>query len=194
VGVDIDQLTQSAMEIVYSLDSYTEWSPSGRGVHVILQGEKPEGTACRFPKGVEIYDRNRYFTVTGNVLMGKTQVNYRKYELSKVIEYFESLRDVPAAPPAAPAPAPTTTAIDDSNLVQKIILSGSGPKFIELWLGRVDRYTSRSEADLAFCSILAYWGATGEQIDRLFRGTALMRDKWNRDYYRDRTIRRAISG
>ena len=51
VGVDLDDcrdpatgtLDEAATNIIARLDSYTEVSPSGTGVHVLLKGELPDG-------------------------------------------------------------------------------------------------------------------------------------------------------
>ena len=77
-GVDLDdcrdpesgQLKDWAQAIVEHLASYTEISPSATGLKVFLQGSKP-GSRCRkaYHDGeVEIYDRDRFFTVTGQRL------------------------------------------------------------------------------------------------------------------------------
>jgi hypothetical protein len=50
-----------------------------------------------------------------------------------------------------------------------------------LWQGDTSGYASASEADLALCGMLAFWcGRDIGQMDRLFRKSGLMRDKWNR--------------
>ena len=50
-----------------------------------------------------------------------------------------------------------------------------------------------SAADLALCNLLAFWtGCQPDRIDRLFRQSGLYRQKWERDDYRERTIRCAI--
>ena len=42
-------------------------------------------------------------------------------------------------------------------------------------------YQSKSEADIALCNMLAFWtNRDVERIDRLFRASGLMRDKWDR--------------
>ena len=72
-GVDLDgccdddgTLSPWAFDIINRLDSYTERSPSGKGVHVIVHGKLPPGgSRCG---AVEMYDRARYFTMTGDVL------------------------------------------------------------------------------------------------------------------------------
>lgn len=71
VGVDMDDclrddggLKDYARDVVQCLDSYTERSPSGHGIHVLVRGEIPHSLKT---ERVEIYDELRYFTVTGNV-------------------------------------------------------------------------------------------------------------------------------
>lgn len=74
VGIDIDAgrdedgfLSPLAVDIIRACASYTEWSRSGRGVHIILRGSLPfRGRNNR--AGVEIYKTARYFITTGKVL------------------------------------------------------------------------------------------------------------------------------
>jgi primase-polymerase (primpol)-like protein len=76
VGVDLDNCRDAdseevapwAADIIERLDSYTEVSPSGTGVHVLVEGTLPAGRNRR--GDVEIYDRDRFFTVTGAHLDG----------------------------------------------------------------------------------------------------------------------------
>lgn len=73
-GVDLDHCRDAetgeiepwALNIVHNLNGYTELSPSGTGVHVIVGALLPPGR-CR-KGGIEMYDRGRYFTVTGRVI------------------------------------------------------------------------------------------------------------------------------
>lgn len=71
VGLDLDNcydgddLKPYALEVVQCLSSYTERSPSGRGLHILVRGEIPHSLKT---KEVEIYDELRYFTVTGDAL------------------------------------------------------------------------------------------------------------------------------
>ena len=47
---------------------------------------------------------------------------------------------------------------------------------------------------MALCSILAYYtNGNVEQIDKLFRRSALFRDKWDRDDYREMTINKSLN-
>jgi putative DNA primase/helicase len=75
-GVDIDncrnletgQITDWAWAIIQALDSYTELSPSGTGVHTIVRGKLPvgKGNQVAYHDGkVELFSQVRYYTVTG---------------------------------------------------------------------------------------------------------------------------------
>lgn len=72
VGIDLDSVrddgvtTKKAWDIINSINSYTEVSPSGNGVHIIAKTTE-EINAGYKGDGLEIYDRSRYFTVTGDV-------------------------------------------------------------------------------------------------------------------------------
>lgn len=73
VGVDLDgcvdpetgEIALWASQIIEGLDSYTELSPSGTGVHIVSRGKIP-GSGRR--GSVEIYDQERFFTMTGHLL------------------------------------------------------------------------------------------------------------------------------
>jgi putative DNA primase/helicase len=73
VGVDLDncidpetgEVAVWAMQIIEGLDSYTELSPSGKGVHIIAKGNIPSsGRRGLF----EMYRENRFLTMTGHLL------------------------------------------------------------------------------------------------------------------------------
>ena len=89
-GVDLDDAINDAgnpepwaLEIVQQLKSYTEISPSGRGLHVIVRGKLPPK---RRRKGrVEMYDSGRYFCMTGNAIPGSANtVEERTAELAHI--------------------------------------------------------------------------------------------------------------
>lgn len=76
VGVDLDdcfddngQLSDMAQQVISALDSYTEISPSGKGIHIFARGTIPH--SIKQP-GFEMYNEMRYFTVTGNRVAGTT--------------------------------------------------------------------------------------------------------------------------
>jgi primase-polymerase (primpol)-like protein len=71
-GVDLDkcrdpetsEIEEWAAEIVRDLGGYTEVSPSGTGVHIIIRGTVPNKRRGK----VEAYSSGRYFTMTGGQL------------------------------------------------------------------------------------------------------------------------------
>ena len=86
---------------------------------------------------------------------------------------------------------------DDATLIARAQAARNGQKFASLWRGDAGGYASRSEADLALCGILAFWtGGETSRIDRLFRASGLMREKWDEPRgdatYGARTIARAL--
>jgi primase-polymerase (primpol)-like protein len=79
IGIDLDkcrrpetgEIADWAIDILFLLaDAYAEASPSGTGIHIITQGRVPGGRYKAPYRGgvVEMYDRARYFTVTGVAL------------------------------------------------------------------------------------------------------------------------------
>ena len=65
-----------AKQIIERFNSYTEVSPSGEGIHILVKGSLPSGVIGRKkelkgdgyrPKaGIEMYSGGRYFTMTGD--------------------------------------------------------------------------------------------------------------------------------
>src|SRR5262245_4247815 len=89
VGVDLDgcrdpetgRLEPWAGEIVERLDSYTEASPSGTGVHILVKAVLPAGG--RKKDKIEMYSEGRFFTMTGEHIGGTpTTVEDRTTELA----------------------------------------------------------------------------------------------------------------
>ena len=74
VGVDFDHVRDPETgriepwveRLMGRLQSYSEVSPSGTGIHVICRGELPQGSRKFTDLRVEMYDSGRYFTVTGH--------------------------------------------------------------------------------------------------------------------------------
>jgi putative DNA primase/helicase len=73
--------------------------------------------------------------------------------------------------------------LDDATLLGRARLATNGERFRQLydegdWQGA--GYPSQSEADLALCCLLTWWtNRDSARVDRLFRGSKLMRTKWD---------------
>lgn len=201
-GIDLDkcrdaetgEIQEWADNWIQKLNSYTEVSPSGKGVHVIIKGKK-KGDAARKDK-IEIYDKVRYFTITGNVLNGHLVVENRQAELDELYNILfaaEKEKDISRGETQTSHVQPQVVLLDDQEIIEKAQNAKDGEKFTTLWEGDTSGYDSQSEADLALCSLLAFWtGNDHDRIDALFRQSGLYRDdKWEREDYRARTLSKA---
>lgn len=92
IGIDLDgcrdpesgRVTEWAREIILKFGSYAEVSPSGTGVKLFCIGESPFGSGRKIEvkdaerigeklPAIEVYDRGRYFAVTGLALRGQKE-------------------------------------------------------------------------------------------------------------------------
>ncbi len=214
-GVDLDdcrdpesgQFKDWAQEIVEQLASYSEVSPSGTGVKVFLKATKP-GSRCRkaYHDGeVEIYDRDRFFTVTGQHLSEtSTRIESRKEQLNALyLAVFgdDGHSDGPPVSSGTPGPNPSNNGhvhLDDNEIIELASNQRrSGTKFAALWSGNWNsHFNSASEADASVVFTLAFYTKDAAQIDRLFRSSGLMRPKWDEvhgdETYGERTITKAL--
>lgn len=200
VGIDLDHclddkgtLTLEGKEIIKTLNSYSEITPSGHGLRIFVKGKLPAG--ARRKGNIEIYDDLRYLTLTGNHLEGTPQtVETRQEELILVWGKFVS----PPAP-FKERPAIASRDISDDKLLWKAMNARNGATFQRLYAGYFSDYPSQSEADMALCSILAFWtGKDAGRIDNLFRQSGLYRAKWDIVHVQGRTygaetIRKAVA-
>lgn len=208
-GVDLDdcrdliddyllgESTGIVAEFIYGLSTYAETSQSGNGIHLICRGTLPPGG--RRKGKVEMYDRGRFFIMTGNAIGEFRNISDGT---SGIIPLHKKYLGSPAAPPASSPPGNTPVSpasYTESELIDRIMNSQGGDKFSALYHGDISGYPSQSEADMAFCSILAFWcGGDTDLMDRIYRSSALMRDKWDRrqcgSTYGAITLTKAASG
>lgn len=202
-GVDIDGIEPDirefldggngiVSEFIHALRSYAELSPSGKGIHIICRGELPKG--ARHRGNVEMYDSGRFFTVTGNNIGEYTAVEDCTEAIKPLHEkYLGGTRSEPAQRVIQTAPLPCSV----SEVLEAASRSKNGSRFQALYAGNCSEYTSQSEADMAFCNMLAFWtGRNAALMDEIFRNSGLMRSKWDRrqsgSTYGALTIQKAI--
>lgn len=207
VGIDLDHCTEEgkllpwAQEIVDRFGAtYIEISPSGEGIRIfslLPNGFEYDTQTYYIKKGnIEVYipgHTNRFLTVTGNTINGA--------EVTETAEALVWLLDTYMLRPIPPTPAvsaPGKSYLSDEELINKATSSKNGEKFTRLWKGDITGYKSKSEADAALVSILAFWCSGDKaQMDRLFRQSGLMRGKWDSlrgaDTYGNISIRKAVA-
>lgn len=166
-------------DFVDGLGSYTELSQSCHGLHIICRGSLPEGT--RRKGKFEMYDKGRYFIMTGNPIDPDN--------VKSVVDCTESIKSLHekylSSKPKKSASAVSLPEISVnmavSEILEKALASKTGEKFKKLYNGDFSDYPSQSEADMAFCNMLAFWcGRDISKMDDIFRNSGLMRDKWDR--------------
>jgi putative DNA primase/helicase len=194
-----------AAEIVAQLSSYAEITPSGEGLRVIVKAILPPGGRKRgMPSGsgVELYDRLRYMTMTGNHLAGTPEtIEERQKKMAEL--YARLFGKVFPRALVSTDDRPSSASLTDNELLAKARVAKNSEKFRALNdCGDFSAYPSASEADLALCGILSFWtGGDARQIDQLFRRSALFRqEKWDEEHHADgrtygqATVAKAIAG
>ena len=157
-GIDLDRcralngkIESEAQTVIERLASYTELSPSGTGIHVLVKAKL--GGPGRRNGSIEIYDSGRYFTVTGQqVLQNGRSVENRQVQLDRLIsEIFTRDEIVPCA---------TNLAIlfaSDEELIERAKTAKNGGRFSRLWAGDMSDFGGdHSRADLALCRMLTF--------------------------------------
>ena len=203
VGLDLDhcivdgKFSEEAQEIVDGVCSYSEISPSGEGVRIFLYGKLPDKGRRR--GNFECYDKGRHLTVTGNHIQSTPdKINnnqetldwfHRKFIAGEAISDETEIHKLPDQinTESDQSPSQVSTA-ETKSIIEKIRASKQKDKFERLFKGDIAEYSSQSEGDLALCSILAFWTVRNNSlIDKVFRQSALFRQKWDDKHFSDGT-------
>lgn len=200
IGIDIDKVSDEIIE--YSMDfnaasmtanflrgisTYAEISPSKTGLHFIGKGKVP-GERKRY-KNLEIYDRDRFFTITGNILKDKDRgkiVNINQELLPLYQKYMPSIDSVEGK--AGRINLSPSSLADKNRFSQDDILNilfnrgyfnYSGEDLRQIYNGNYQNYfNSQSEADFFMLGRLLYYTANVERSISLMENSGLKRKKW----------------
>ncbi len=219
IGVDLDKcrnpetgdIDDWAKNIIKALDSYTEISPSGKGIRILCRGN-PQAKGSRHRAGqIEIYDQNspRYLTITGNRIQGE-KIEWRQDQLESLYrELFPA-----ESKPRRKSDGQSKTAVvqrdedevwTDQELEQLekqwrqlhdvACQAGNGEKFLKLFSGDLGDYPSHSEARMALLSLMAFYtGPNGDLLNEWFcqsgQYMAMDDERWER--LKKREIGRAV--
>lgn len=168
------------------LQTYAEFSQSGNGVHFIGRGSLPDKDFNNHDAGVEMYTGARFFVMTGNLCTEYVDIADITETVKPYYEKYRTRSKSKAQSAELPAGAPRQLPLAGSSMnAQEVIdrasRSRQGQKFSALYTGDTTGYNSNSEADMAFCNMLAFWCQGDLQLmDEIFRSSGLMRDKWDR--------------
>lgn len=204
VAVDIDHVFNPttkeaepwAVEIIQKMQSYTEFSPSKEGIRIFIKGALP-GVTGRKKDKLEIYAAGRYVTVTGHKLKNSPiTIEARQDEILWLFDRYFKEKEKPKAESNGSGGWNGS----DERLIKKALAAKNGDKFKRLFEdGDTSDYKGDDSAsDLALCMRLAFWTQVAAQIDRIFRRSKLMRDKWDEKHgertYGTMTIEKALTG
>ena len=197
----VDEVTQEIEPAVAKqlkrLNTYAEFSPSGRGVRAFLLGELPGENVTAKAAGYELYDEGAYVTVTGFRVPGTPAevaeggaLLVELYEAAKAAqEAARADRKAKSKPgraesqPAAARPQEANgAALSDEDVLSLARRSATGSAVEALLSGRWEGdYPTQSEAELALANHLAFYaGPSGAaQVERLMLGSGLKREKFS---------------
>lgn len=216
-----DELSGTVRNWVDELDTYTEVSSSGHGLHLLCEGAKLPDRQVQGeldgPGSVEVFDANQYVVITGNRISDTSDIHPGGDELLEFQRQYlpDRTDDKNRESTASKSPdelelgrVSTGTlsldAIDIHRTLREYANGGHGhaQNVLRLWEsrpGQTFEHASPSEADLALCSHLAFWCQEDAQLmDDCFRMSSRLRDKWDEIHYSngraygEETIRVAI--
>ena len=181
-------------------DCYVETSPSGtglRGFFTVRQDFSYDRAKYYIKHGdLEIYlpgVTNRFVTVTGNVLEERKGAALAE-STNALIAVLDRYMVRPVSESPAVEASPHSILTDDQVLAKAM----TSQRFADCYHGHWSSYfPSQSEADLSVMNTLAFYcGGDMEQMDRIFSGSGLMREKYanRRTGYAERTLRTAVEG
>ena len=178
IGIDIDgaidtetgEVSARCRSIIEACSSYTELSPSGRGVHIIVAGESE--TFKNNDVGVEVFCGRQFFTCTGRRWEG-TPAEVMPIADSTLRRLRATVR--PARPPAAdapPRPAPRTDTEDTPALLESALGQLGADMPHDDWV-TVGMALKEAMGEAGF-RLWDYWSSKGSK----YPGTEQLQRKW----------------
>jgi putative DNA primase/helicase len=209
------ELRPDVAEVLERLNTYAEYSPSGRGVRAFLLGTLPGENVTSKAAGCELYAEGAYVTVTGfrvpgtpaevaegGELLAELYANAKRAQADAGERRREERKAKKASTAETAAPGlrqngkqeagriqtrPETSRQDVLELAKA---SACGPAVESLMAGRWQGdYPTQSEAELALANYLAFFaGPSGEaEVERIMRSSGLNRDKFDESRGDNRT-------
>lgn len=207
-----DALSDLAVEALNALPSaFAEISPSGTGLHLFftvpsgLTFDRETYFINNRKNGVEIYlpgTTKHFMTLTGDIYR-KGSMDVTESQIAAFLDSFMKRPNIQRNAETSAIPDGGSI-LSDAEIIQKLSSEKDGQRFMALYRGdwqdaKPEGVTewSASEADMSLCSKLAFYcRGDMEQMDRIFRDTGLMRDKWDQkrgvETYGEMTLKNAV--
>jgi NrS-1 polymerase HBD domain len=190
-NAETGEIAPWALKIVEQVHTYWEISTSGTGLRGLAFGRKP-GSRCR-AGDFEMYTHGRYLCITGHHLDGTpTTLEPVQNAIDTIYaEMFPTQERQTSGNGHSPH-------AEDEAIIAHLKRMANAEKFCRLFddgdISISPYHGDHSIADQGLCRLIAFRTQDPDQVDRIFRLSALCRGKWeSRADYRDRTIARAIT-
>lgn len=182
------KLSEKAKDIISHMHSYTELSPSGKGIHILFCAPNFDFDKSKYyinnqSEGIEAYiagATNKFVTITGKRLVGSPHdLQERSSQLSEVLETYMRRREWDREDQQKCEF--TDLHLTDDEILRLVV--EHSPRFGSLLDGDISDYDNdQSRADMALCTKLAFYTRDPDQIDRIYRNSGLGRTdgKWDR--------------
>lgn len=199
IGLDLDNailpdgnIKPEYREWIAKFNTWFELSP-GNGIRGFCFGHfKPE--AGKHSGDIEIYQERKWLTVTGNKITDSAEgINNTQEVIDEFrARYFKPYYEIDTSD----LPVTNVTLTDDEIIAR--LEHGSNEDLKEqfkhyFYTGAIGNH---SDDDFHLCCMIRFWTQDEEQIDRIFRRSALMRGKWDEMRgsitYGEMTIRNAL--
>lgn len=203
IDIDHKELTDTLVQTILARhDSYAEYSVSGTGIH--------QYGKCDFTQIPTYIDKDRKTKLDRQFYMKNPHNDLELYIGGITNRFAAYTGNIVEDKPLRECTAAVLTTLDknmrrkgktkysakrdgdraDFDIACNLRKQKNGEKFRKLYdEGDFSDYGSQSEADAALCAIIAFrTGPDPDAIDAVFRDSALYRDKWERDDYREATI------
>jgi primase-polymerase (primpol)-like protein len=206
IGIDIDHcatngmISEEAKKWIAEFDSYTEYSQSGTGIHIIVESDKEliskiikekykTDTGLNRAKG-ECYIEKRFFVVTGDIYTNHKEIYCVDPDV--VISFLEFITEGKIKEAKTEVDDRVRSPqMEDEAILKLASQAKNGENFLKLYneIGK----DGNSNTDLSICNILAFYCQDIEQIKRILRNSPRYRDKFNdHPTYLNMTIEEAI--
>jgi putative DNA primase/helicase len=186
IDPDTGEIDPAAADLIHTMNTYTEVSCSGTGVHIVGVGTKPEFAGCKSRRmgfTAEVYDSSRFMVMTGQSIARMCEPEMRQDQLEWLCQRLWIKHERFNSRPQAQSRAAD---LEDEALLDRARNARTGAKFTRLYdHGDISDCASASEADFKLMNMLVFWtGGDPERITDLFERSALYRRDKHRNYIR----------
>jgi predicted P-loop ATPase len=163
--------------------AWVDWLGADSGAKDLARVLRVPGTLNRKPKYAPDYP-------TVDIVKFDMSTAYTFDELHRAVESIIAVNKKKEYVDAQIAPVNVPSDIKDR--LEKMLHDDAGAA--ALWVGDLTAYKNdASSGDLALCNRLTFWfGRDKSMVDMMFRQSNLMRPKWDREMYRNKTLDKAI--